>query len=127
MIYIYIYIYIYTALQIKAGQQSITDNLWPLTGHIYHVMVIVMVAFLRNLFFIIFRSSCMETFFKTGVIRNFAIFTRKSLQPATFFQPHPKRDFNTCEIPVKIVKFLQTAFLWNNSGGCFFQFDKIPV
>ena len=55
-------------------------------------------------------------FFKTGVIRNFAIFTRKhlcwslfliklqALRPATLFQPRPKRDFNTgdfcenCEI-----------------------------
>ena len=59
-------------------------------------------------------------FFKTGVIRNFPIFTGKhvlqsflikfqALQPATLFQPHPKRDFYTGD-PMKIAKFLQTAF-----------------
>ena len=29
------------ALQIMAGQRSITANLWPFTAHIYHVMIIV--------------------------------------------------------------------------------------
>ena len=37
------------ALQIRAGQQSITANLWPMTAHIYHVMIIV--TFPRNLFY----------------------------------------------------------------------------
>ena len=55
-IYIYIYIYIYTALQIKAGQQSITDNLWPLTGHIYHVMIIVTSSFSKKSFFYYFQK-----------------------------------------------------------------------
>ena len=50
-LYVYIYIYIYTALQIKAGQQSITDNLWPLTGHIYNVMIIVTGSFSTKSFF----------------------------------------------------------------------------
>ena len=94
--------------EIRAGQWSITANLWPLTTHIYHVMIIVTSDFSKKYFFIIiFRSSCMQMFFKTGVIRNFAIFTEKhlcrslfliklqTLWPATLFQPCPKRDFNT--------------------------------
>ena len=32
---------IFTVLQIRASQRSITANLWPLTAHIYHVMIIV--------------------------------------------------------------------------------------
>ena len=67
-----------SALQIRAGHQSITANLWPLTAHIYHIMIIVTSGFSKKYsFVIIFRSSCMQMFFKTGVIRNFAIFTGK--------------------------------------------------
>ena len=39
-------------LQIRAGQRSITANLWPLTAHIYHVMIIVTSSFSKNSFFI---------------------------------------------------------------------------
>ena len=35
-----IHINIVLALQIRAGQQSTTANLWPLTVHIYHTMII---------------------------------------------------------------------------------------
>ena len=45
-----------SALQIRTGQQSIIANLWPLTGHIYHVMMtgchynIMTGCFPRNLY-----------------------------------------------------------------------------
>ena len=72
-------IYIYAALQIRAGQRSITANLWPMTTHIYHVMIIVTSGISKKSFFIIiFRNSLTQMFFKAGVIRNFAIFTGKS-------------------------------------------------
>ena len=96
------------ALQIRASQQSIIANIWPLTAHIYHVMIIVTGDFSKKSFFIIIlRRSHTGMFFKTVVIRNFAIFTEKhlcwnlffiklqTLRPATLFQPFPKRDFNT--------------------------------
>ena len=68
----------YPMLQIRAGQQSITANLWALTGHIYDEIIIVIGCFSSESFFIIiFRSSCTQKFFKTGIIRNFAIFTGK--------------------------------------------------
>ena len=38
------------ALQIRASQRPITANLWPLTAHICHVMIIVTGGFSRNLF-----------------------------------------------------------------------------
>ena len=38
-------------LQIRAGQQSITANLWPLTTHIYHVMIIVANGFSKKSFY----------------------------------------------------------------------------
>ena len=39
-----------TALQIRAGQQSITANLSPFVTHIYHVMIIVTGSFSRESF-----------------------------------------------------------------------------
>ena len=63
--------YSVSALQIQADQWSITANLWPLTTHIYHVMIIVTGDVSKKYFFIIFRSSRMQMFLKIGVIRNF--------------------------------------------------------
>ena len=40
-----------SALQIRAGQWSITANLWPLTTHIYHVMIIVTGGFSKKSFY----------------------------------------------------------------------------
>ena len=96
-----------TVLQIRAGQRSITANLWPLTAHIFHVVIIVTGGFFKKSFFIIFRSRHTQMFFKTGVSRNVATFTEKHLcwslfliklqvlWPATSFQPRPKSDFST--------------------------------
>ena len=39
------------ALQIRAGQQSTTTNLWPLTAHIYHTMIIVTGGFSKKSFY----------------------------------------------------------------------------
>ena len=39
-----------TALQIRAGQQSITTNLQPLTAHIYHELIIVTGGFFKKFF-----------------------------------------------------------------------------
>ena len=43
----------FPVLQIKAGQQSITANLCPLTTHIYHVMIIVTVCFSKKSFLLL--------------------------------------------------------------------------
>ena len=57
---------------------------------------------------------------------NCEIFT--TLRSATSFQPRPKRDFNTGDFNrVETAKFSRTAFLWNASGDCFCQFDKVAV
>ena len=48
-------IFVLTVLPVTAGQQSINANRRPLTAHIYHVMIIVTVAF-QEIFFIIFIS-----------------------------------------------------------------------
>ena len=42
-----------TAFQIWADQQSITTNLWPLTAHIYQLMIIVTGGFSKESYFII--------------------------------------------------------------------------
>ena len=75
---------IYAAMQIRAGQRSLTANLWPLTAHIYHVMIMVTGGFSKKSIFVIFRSSRTQMFFKTGVIWNFAIFTGKHLYWVSF-------------------------------------------
>ena len=41
------------ALQIRAGQRSITANLRPLTAYIYHVMIIVTGEFSNKSFFLL--------------------------------------------------------------------------
>ena len=49
-----------TALQIRAVQRSITADLWPLTAHIYHVMIILTGGFSKRSFFLLllfFRNS----------------------------------------------------------------------
>ena len=66
-------------LQIRAGQRSITANLWPLTTHIYQVMIIVTGDFSNKYFFIIFISRRTQMFFKTAVVRNVTIFIGKHL------------------------------------------------
>ena len=66
-------------LQIRADQRSITANLWPLTTHIFHVMIIVTGDFSNKCFFIIFISCRTQVFFKTAVVRNVAIFIGKHL------------------------------------------------
>ena len=75
-------------------------------------MIIVTGGFSKKSFFIILcRSSRTQLFFKTGVIRNFAIFTGKylywslfllklhALRPSALFQLRRKRDFtgDSCE------------------------------
>ena len=49
------------ALQTRAGQRSITTNIWPLTAHIYHVMIIVIGGFSKSFYllilFLFFRNS----------------------------------------------------------------------
>ena len=64
------------ALQVSTSQCSITANLWSLTVHIYHVMIIVTSGFSKKFFsIIIFRSNCMQLcYFKTSATRNSAIF-----------------------------------------------------
>ena len=47
-----------SALQVRAGQRSITANLWPLITHVYHVMILVTSGFSKKSFFVIFRSRC---------------------------------------------------------------------
>ena len=113
-----------TVLQIRASQQSINANIWPLTAHIYHVMITVTSDFSKKSFFIIiFRSSCLQMFFKRGVIRNYAIFTEKhlcwslflikleTLWPAVLFQLWPKRDFNTDVLLWILQNFYEQHFL----------------
>ena len=41
------------ALLIRASQGSITDNIWSLTTHIYHVMIIVTGGFSKKIFLLL--------------------------------------------------------------------------
>ena len=81
--------------------------------------------------FFIFRSSRMQMFLKTGVVRNAAIFTGKHLSRrlfliATLFQPRPKRHSNTIVFLWLLGNFYETAF-FVDSRGCFCQFDKVTI
>ena len=78
-----------SALQVRASQQSITTDLWLLTTYIYDV-VIVTGGFCKKSLWLFFRSSCMQMFFKTSLIRNFTIFTGKSYGLQLYFNLVPK-------------------------------------
>ena len=82
----------YTVLQIKASQWSITPNPWLLTTYFYHIMTIVTGGFSKKSFFIIFRSSHMQMFFKT---MSQSVFNVVEGRQATLFQLHCKKDLNT--------------------------------
>ena len=43
-----------SVLQVRAGQRSITANIWPLTTHIYHVMIIVTGGFSNKSYYYYF-------------------------------------------------------------------------
>ena len=49
------------ALQIRAGQRSITASLWPLTAHIYHVMIIVTGGFSKKSFLLLFSEGAVRS------------------------------------------------------------------
>ena len=72
--------------------------------HIYHVKIIVTSGFSKKSFFIIFRSSHAQMFFKTGVIRNFCNIQRKTSMLESLFNfistsPHITGDsFVNCKI-----------------------------
>ena len=66
-------------------------------------------------------------FFKIGVPKNFAIFTRKDLSWCLFLlkltPKTPKKLQHRCFL-VNVAKFLRTSFLRNTSFGCFCCFKK---
>ena len=49
-------------LQIRAGPWSITANLWPLTAHIYHVMIILTGEFSKKSFLLLLFLFCRNSF-----------------------------------------------------------------
>ena len=50
----------FTALKIRAGQRSITANLWSLTANTYHVMIIVTGGFSEKSFLLLLPSNSFE-------------------------------------------------------------------
>ena len=55
-----------------------------------------------------------------------SLFNKIAGQPATLFQPRPKRDLSTGDSSENN-NFYEQLFLWNTSGGCFCQFDNLTV
>ena len=119
------------ALQIRVCQQSITANIWPLITHIHHIMIIVTGGISKKSFFIIFRSSCLQMFFKTSVIRNFAIFTEKhvleslfnkviGLTTCNFISTSPQKRLQHRSFLWKLQNFYEQLLLLNISMEHFF-------
>ena len=68
------------------------------------------------------KSSRLQMFFKIGSIKNFAIFTGKHLCWGLFLIKLQTPTQTPTEVfPVDIAKFLRIVFLYNTSGGCFWQ------
>ena len=53
-----------SALQIRAIRQSITASLWPLTAHIYHVMIIVTGGFSKKYFLLFSEATSFKCYKK---------------------------------------------------------------
>ena len=97
-----------------------------------HVMIIVTGGFSEKSFFIIiFTRSRTQMFFKTGVTRNFAIFTGKylcwSLTACNFISTLSHKSLEHRWFLWKLRNFSENFFLWNTSSCCFCQFDKVTV
>ena len=78
--------------------------------HIYHLMIIVTGGFSKKSFFIIFRTSHTQMSLKTGVSRNFAIFTGKHVLDSLF---NKLACFTACN-------FISTSsqnLCWSLTGG----------
>ena len=100
------------SVQIRAGQRSITANLWPLTVHIYHVMIIVTGGFSKKYFCIIMlKSSRTQMFFITGAIRNLAKFTGKSYGLQPYFNLVPKES-STQVFSCEYCEIFTNSFFW---------------
>ena len=63
----------------------------------------------KEIVFYYFQNSHMQMFFKTGVMRNFAIFTENICVNKLYFNLAPK-ETSTQLIPVEIAKVLRTTF-----------------
>ena len=104
------------ALQIRTGQRTLTTNLWSLTAHIYHVMIMVTGGFSKKSIFIIFRSSIRRCSSKQVILEIsqyshlcWSLFLIKFI--STLYQ---KRLQHRC-----FLWKLRTPFLWNTSGSYF--------
>ena len=64
------------ALQIRDGHSQ-SQPIFGLWLPIFIIILIIVTGGFSKKSFIIFRSSCTQMFFKTGVVRNVAIFTGK--------------------------------------------------
>ena len=124
------------ALQIRTDQRSSAVNLWPLTVHIYQVMIIDR-WFFKEVFFYHFQkqryadvpqNSCYQEICnihrKTSLLQS--LFSKVAFLTAfnlisTLSQ---KRLQHRC-FPVNIAKFYEQLFLQNTSGDCFCQFDEV--
>ena len=100
-----------------------------LTAHIYYVMIIVTGGFSKKSFLIIFRTSRTQMFFKTGVIRNFAIDRKTSMLESlfNFISTSSQEGLQHWWYLWKLWNFYEQLFLWKTSGGCSCQLDKVTV
>ena len=74
------------------------------------------------------RSSPLQMFIKTGVLKSFAIFTGKHKSWCHFLMKlQASRSANRLQhrcFPMNIAKFLRIPFLQNTTGGCFCKMMK---
>ena len=104
----YIHYVSYPALQIRAGQLSITINLWPLAAHIYHVMIIVTGGFSKKSFVIIFRSSRSSK----QVLLEILQFSQESLIACNFISTSSQKRLQYMCFPVNIAKNFMDSFFY---------------
>ena len=105
-----------TELQIRAGQRSITGNFWPLTTHIFHVMITVTGGFSMKSFLLFPRNSFerlieiafleFKHFYKTFSFYLFIFYSL--LDNHSVYQRFP--PFRT--FPLRVITLVESVLFW---------------
>ena len=125
-----------SVLWIRAGQWLIIANLWPLTAHIFHVIIIVTGDFSKKSFFIIivFRTSHTQTSFKTfrNIHRKISVLESlfnkvADLVACNFISTLSWKKLKHRCFTVNITTFLWTTFFIEHLQWLLLSVDKVTI
>ena len=99
-------------LQIRAGQQSITANTWPLTTHIYHVMIMVTGGFSKKSFLLIFSEAALRRCSSKQVLLEISQYSQENIMACNFISTSSQKRLQHRFFPVNIAKNFMDSFFY---------------